>query len=246
MLATKSMTMLVALAFFQCGGQEAGTVEVTPEVDRAPTGSVRAQHGGRIVSVGAHPVEVVANDGGEVRAYIRSDEPPPPERVRMTVRVPDASGEQHPVLLVWNPHEGAYVGRARRVQIAPGPIAVQMHVGRERFEATAPSYVIVAGPARPQVEVVQDIEPEDPSEVVFVDEPPPQVVVERPAPAVVVTPPSRPTVVVQRPSRPTVIVERPQPVVVVPAHRPVIVVEERHGKFKHRGRGRGHGRGHWH
>lgn len=232
----QAIVAIAVAALLDCGGAEEETTPVVaeePTVVVQPPGSIEPAHGGTLVAVGQHPVEVVANRGGEVRAYVRSSEPPPPERVRMTVRVPDQQGQRHPVVLVWNPAENAYVGRARRVQIAPGAIDVAMVVGGERYEASAPSYVIVEAAPRPAAVEVVEVEEE------------PEVVVERPGRPVVVVErpqPPRPVVVVERPA-PVVVVERPRPrpVVVVQPARPGVVVVERHGKFKHRGRGRGHG-----
>jgi hypothetical protein len=217
------LMMFAALVLLRCGSDDAATATVTAEapVVVATPPSVRPAHHGTIVAVGQHPVEVVATNGGEVRAYVRSPHPPTPQHTRMTVHVPDAHGERHPVLLVWDPGAGAYVGRARRVQIAPGAIDVTMVADGQRYTATAPSYVILAAPPGPPVEVV---EVEDEGDVVAA--PRPTVVVEHPRPTVVV---QRPQVVVEHP-RPTVVVERPQvvverPQIVVEHPRPAIVVE---------------------
>src|SRR5262249_3712118 len=154
----------------------------------APPMVMRPIHGGTVVPVGQHPVEVVANSRGEVRAYVRSPHPPVPQDTRMMVHVPDAQGARHQVRLVWGPSGGAYVGRARRVEIAPGPLDVSMVVDGERYAASAPSYVIVQAPPLPPEEVVE-VPDEEP------------VLVQRP----------QPTVVVQRP-QPQIVVERPRPV----------------------------------
>jgi hypothetical protein len=232
----KVLAVAAIAALLDCGGEDVETTpivaadEPTAQVVVQAPGPIEPAHGGTIVAVGEHPVEILANRGGEVRAYMRSPEPPPPERVRMTVRVPDEQGQRHPVLLVWNPAEAAYVGRARRVQIAPGAIDVALVVGDARYEASSPTYVIIDAAPRPaQVEVVE------------VQDEPNVVVVERPSrPVVVVERPQPPVVVVERPRPPVVVVERPRPpVVVVQPPRPGVVVVERRGKFKHRGRGHG-------
>jgi hypothetical protein len=256
-------TIVLAAALIQCGSEEQTTpVTAEPaEVVRveSPAPVLAPAHGGTVMRLGAHPVEVVGTNGGEVRAYVRSSQAPQPDRVRLTASIPDARGARRPVVLVWNPRAGYYAGRVRGAPLAAGPIDMTMVVGSERFEASSPTYVIVTAPQAPHVREVQVVERADDPEVVMVEEsrdtvlverprptivvqrPQPTIVVERPRPTIVVERP-RPTIVVERP-RPTIVVERPRPQVVVVPQRPdVIVVEERRGKFKHRGRGHGHGR----
>jgi len=102
------------------------------DVDAPPpvvTVDAAAAHGGTIVQAGPHPVEVVAQESGEVYAY-----PPTsveaPARATMAVEVPVAGRERpQKVPMRWHPEERRYVGTVGRTTIVPGPVAVSYTVG---------------------------------------------------------------------------------------------------------------------
>ncbi|MCC6873203.1 MAG: hypothetical protein IT378_02750 [Sandaracinaceae bacterium] len=274
MLKTVPVPM-IALLLFMCGEDEQAEPEIpaaagTETVAVAAPSALAPEHGGTVLMAGQYPLEVVAQNDGNVRAFVRAAEAPAPERVRLTVRAPDASGNQHPIVLRWDDSQGAYVGRARRVQLAPGPLSATMIVDGTSYQASVPTFVLV--PAAPAVVVErpaapQVVQPGRPTVVVerpagptvVVERPAgPTVVVERPAPpTIVVERPAPPTIVVQRPAPPTIVVQRPAPpavivqppsrptVIVTPPARPgVVVVQPGRGRGKFKQRGRGHGRGH--
>ncbi len=205
-----------------CGSSAEAEVPVPVAAGSAPTVvAAGAPHGGTVVTAGDHQVEVVPQNDGTVHAFMVG-EAPAPEGTRMTVRVMGDDGQQHPVVLVWDPGQARYVGRMRRARPAPGPVDVDLQVRGRRHRGHAPQVVVIA-PSRPAVHVVAPSRP-----------------------AVVVHDP-RPTVVVHDP-RPTVVVHHPAPAVVV-APTPVVVVG-RHDNGLHRGHykwrgGHGHGGGHF-
>ncbi len=270
--------VLAASLIGGCGTEEAEAEAPLPEVaQQVPTAvAIEAPppaHGGTVVAAGNQFVEVVPHEDGNVRAFVVTPEPPPPDQTQITVRMPGSDGSTHPVVLTYDPDEQLYAGRLRRVQPVAGPLEVVVVVGPQRYEGSAPHFVLVAPPQptvvverpdpRPATVVVERPDPR-PTIVVERPDPRPTIVVERPAPpTIVVEHPSRPTIVVERPSRPTIVVERPsRPTIVVqrPDPRPVVVVErpsprrtvivERPGPrvrvHSDNGRHLGHRRGHGH
>ncbi|MFK7989706.1 MAG: hypothetical protein AB8I08_27050 [Sandaracinaceae bacterium] len=231
----------MALAWFQfCGAEEESAaselpaIEGTVQVAVSPAAAAEVvapapSEGGTVVVVGPHPLEIAPYGDGTVVAHVRSDAPPPPATTQLTVRVPADDGESHPVLLVWDPAEGHYRGRLRRVHPAPGPVEVTMVVDGTRYAGRQPEVVIVAPTAPPPVVVEVEAPPE--GGAVEVEDPRVQVEVNGPRPP---APHVRVEVDAPRPPRASVVVDRP-------AARPSVRVGRR-GRGRARARRRRRGR----
>ncbi|MEC7524381.1 MAG: hypothetical protein VYE22_31155 [Myxococcota bacterium] len=144
--------LTLALLLTACGGDDddavpemaTGTASVAVEAEgTAEVDAPAAPHGGRVVSVGAHAVEVVAHDDGVIDAFVLGDAPEPAQ-VQLTVSVSGDDGEVHPVLLTWHPSEGRYQGRMHHAQPIPGPVEIAMTVSGERAEGRAPRLLVLA------------------------------------------------------------------------------------------------------
>lgn len=229
-MRTLSLSLFALLA--ACGAEEtgdvpelatgSGTAAVALEADvEADVEAAAATHGGTVVAVGAHHVEVVAHDEGVIDAFLLGEAPPVAE-TQITVSVSGDDGEVHPVLLTWHPSEGRYQGRMHHAQPIPGPVEVAVTIAGERAEGRAPRLLVLApeaveaAPTRARVatrgaadteqeaeEVEAAREDEAPSEAAAVAQPASPAVVIQPAPGVVA---------VQRPAAPgAVVVQRPAP-----------------------------------
>ena len=230
-MRTLSLSLFALLA--ACGAEEtgdvpelatgSGTAAVALEADvEADVEAAAATHGGTVVAVGAHHVEVVAHDEGVIDAFLLGEAPPVAE-TQITVSVSGDDGEVHPVLLTWHPSEGRYQGRMHHAQPIPGPVEVAVTIAGERAEGRAPRLLVLApaaveaAPTRARVatratgsdteqdaeEVEAAREDEAPSEAAAVAQPASPAVVIQPAPGVVA---------VQRPAEPGgVVVQRPAP-----------------------------------
>ena len=122
-MRTLSLSLFALLA--ACGAEEtgdvpelatgSGTAAVALEADvEADVEAAAATHGGTVVAVGAHHVEVVAHDEGVIDAFLLGEAPPVAE-TQITVSVSGDDGEVYPVLLTWHPSEGRYQGRMHYV-----------------------------------------------------------------------------------------------------------------------------------
>lgn len=229
-MRTLSLSLFALLA--ACGAEEtgdvpelatgSGTAAVALEADvEADVEAAAATHGGTVVAVGAHHVEVVAHDEGVIDAFLLGEAPPVAE-TQITVSVSGDDGEVHPVLLTWHPSEGRYQGRMHHAQPIPGPVEVAVTIAGERAEGRAPRLLVLApeaveaAPTRARVatrgaadteqeaeEVEAARDDEAPSEAAAVAQPASPAVVIQPAPGVVA---------VQRPAAPgAVVVQRPAP-----------------------------------
>ncbi|MBX3275536.1 MAG: hypothetical protein KF729_35075 [Sandaracinaceae bacterium] len=209
-------------------GGEALLADVGADPDYAPPPpGVVASHGGAVVSVGPHPVEVVARPSGEVEAYFVGASPPRGADAIISVRLPTDAGVR-PVMLTWDPERRAHRGTLHGASLVDGPVAVRVVVGGQPYRGVAPGLgargpaVAVLAPARPEIVASA------PRPGVIVEAPPqPQVIVEAPPqPQVIVEAPPRPDVIVEAPPRPEIVVDAPRgPAVVVEApRRPEIVV----------------------
>ncbi|MEQ9082066.1 MAG: hypothetical protein RLP09_49840, partial [Sandaracinaceae bacterium] len=211
-MRTLSLSLFALLA--ACGAEEtgdvpelatgSGTAAVALEADvEADVEAAAATHGGTVVAVGAHHVEVVAHDEGVIDAFLLGEAPPVAE-TQITVSVSGDDGEVHPVLLTWHPSEGRYQGRMHHAQPIPGPVEVAETIAGERAEGRAPRLLVLAPeaveapPTRARVatrgaadteqeaeEVEAAREDEAPSEAAAVAQPASPAVVIQPAPGVV-------------------------------------------------------------
>jgi len=168
-------TILVGLAvlsagtFRICDSEE--EAEAPPSAESAPTtvaieaelptieataAVAQPQHGGTVVVVQDHAVEVVAQPSGEIAAYVVNIEghaPPPPSTVVM-VNIHANDGVARPVALTWNAELGFYAGRLEAVTPAPGPVEVTLVVeGRRRWGRVA-TYAVYVEPPVAEVQVV--------------------------------------------------------------------------------------------
>lgn len=145
-------TWLFGIALFGCGsGSESETVtvaqsadvEVEEVADDAPeTVVAEPRRGGTVVVAGRYPVEVTPHRSGQVYAYVLGD-PPPPDRVELTVQVPVAGRSTgRPVRLTWNPARRRYEGRVRRVEIVEGPLDVVIVVDGAEYRGSVDVYVL--------------------------------------------------------------------------------------------------------
>lgn len=213
-------------------------------------------HGGSVVVVDSHPVEVVVAKNGVVQAYPFGDGIDIESSV--VARVSTPAGVQ-PVTLVWNPEVECFVGRIESRPVA-GPVVLEVSGEGRVYEARAP-HVVLAPPSTIVVSPTPAVVVEAPRPAVVA--PAPEVVVEQPAGVVVAAPPpvvvAAPRVHVRAPAPPSVHVELGAPVYVEGRH---VHGKVKRGKIKHRrvmhgkvkrmkvkrmkvkGHGRGHGR--WH
>ncbi|MFW6067263.1 MAG: hypothetical protein ACOC97_02915 [Myxococcota bacterium] len=124
----------------------AAEAEIVPEL-REP------RHGGEIVVVQDHVVEVVPTAEGEVYAYLAAHDGvvPPPDDVQLTVNVQVKSGGARPVRLDWNPAVRRFEGRVEGTAPAPGPVDVLLVVDGRPRRARARRVVVVP---RAEIEVV--------------------------------------------------------------------------------------------
>ncbi|MFO0682837.1 MAG: hypothetical protein U0234_12325 [Sandaracinus sp.] len=222
-----------------------------------------AEHGGVVLSVGAQPLELVAQADGRVTAYPIATSTARGPTTTVLVHVPGVDGVVHDAPLVWDEPSATFVGT---IGVAPqvGPISVDVVLAGTPVQASAPVFVVVAPsapvvvgtapvtvevPAPPaphaRVEVVAPPPPHGPTVVVEAPRPPePRVLVVAPPP-----PPGPPAVVLVPPGPPGVVLvgpRPPEPRVRVEAHGPPPprVRVEAHGHFDH---GRHGGEGpHWH
>lgn len=224
------------------------------------TDALVAHHGGVVVPLETHAVEVVARSDGDVEAWVVDAEAVAVPSQNLVVVVPGPAPQE--VTLAWDPGSASYKGRAPE-PVVEGAVEVRLVIDGAPRIARA-DHIIIAAPAAPVVvaappSVTATVEVAAPRPSVRVEAPRgPEVVVVEPArPTVVVAPPMPPGVVVVGPRAPTVVVAPPRPpsvvvvpprppgVVVVPPHPPGVRVEVEHG---HHGHGRGHdigrGRGH--
>ncbi|MGE0787696.1 MAG: hypothetical protein AB7S26_18620 [Sandaracinaceae bacterium] len=131
---------------------EASAPAAAPAVVVATPPTVEPAHDGTVVMAGEYPVEVVADDGGSVYAYVRDEELPPAD-VTLTVEVPvEGRDSARPVVMVWNPAEARWVGRVHHLTIVPGPIDVVLGYGGVDYRGHGPTFVVVA-PVAPAVVV---------------------------------------------------------------------------------------------
>ncbi|MFW5877103.1 MAG: hypothetical protein ACOCXM_10235, partial [Myxococcota bacterium] len=143
-----------------CGAEEeeADAPPPPPEVSAAGDVDIAAElkeprHGGEIVVVDDHVVEVVPTAEGEVYAYVAGHDGvvPPPDDVQVTVNVPVEAGGVRPVRLEWNPEVLRFEGRVQGATPAPGPAEVLLVSDGRPRRARAPRMVVVP---RAKVEVV--------------------------------------------------------------------------------------------
>jgi hypothetical protein len=111
----------------------------TPEPAAAPAPERR--HGGTVVVAGEQTVEVVTHASGEVYAYLAT-KTAPAENLAIRVEVPVAKQPAHSVSLQWNARLERYEGRVIDVEIAPGPLVVQVVVGSQIWVGHAAAIVI--------------------------------------------------------------------------------------------------------
>jgi hypothetical protein len=84
-------------------------------------------HGGTVVMAGAHPVEVVTHESGEVYAFVHGEAPPPGE-LDLSVDVPTRGGGSRPVHLRYHRGRSRWEGRVRNTVLVPGPVDVHVEV----------------------------------------------------------------------------------------------------------------------
>lgn len=125
MRITQPVFLVLPIFLIACGDETPPeTVTETPQTVPAvgaPSAGI-AKHGGSVVRVGTHPVEVVTHASGEVYAYVESDVPSPeddPMRVEVSVL-----GGRRPLDLSWNARRRRYEGRLVRETIIAGPVNV--------------------------------------------------------------------------------------------------------------------------
>ncbi len=203
----KRVAMSIALVLGACGAEEAPETEIaaaggsaTAEVELPAMEGPPPEHGGTVVMAGERPIEVVADEAGEIKAFFLGEAPTAPQDARITVRVPDREGQVRPVVLTWDPAASRYQGMLRGAQPAPGPIELVLVLGSETLRGRAPTYVIEAAQA------VQAAVPVEAAGGL--------VRAAAPGTAVVVEPPQPPDVVVQAPAAPpppTIVVQQPAP-----------------------------------
>lgn len=152
------VAILVALMLAGCGDEAASVPAPEPPATTAtdqaiPTPSPdparpASAHGGTVVTVGPHLLEILAQGDGLVVAYVHEGSAPLSPGAHVTVRLTGDDGGQHPVLLVWDPAEASYRGRLYRVAAIPGPIRVTVVDGGATHEGEA-STVVVTSPPEP-------------------------------------------------------------------------------------------------
>ncbi|MCA9605346.1 MAG: hypothetical protein KC619_07115 [Myxococcales bacterium] len=242
------IALLAALLLGSCGGESEGATPSEPATSTASTeepaptapavDAPPPAHGGTVVAVGPHFLEVVAQGDGVVVAWVHERSAPLPAGSRVTVRVTADDGGQHPVLLVWDPAASSYRGRLYRVGAIPGPIRVTLATGDTTLVGEASTVVVtsppeeVARPATPRTGPTESgagetepvatatPEPEEPETPAPSTDPPPSTPDPEPVapivrPAVVATP--RPVV------GPSVVGPRPTGSAAAPVPRTPIV-----------------------
>lgn len=169
-----------------CGAEEEEDAPPPPpQVSAAADVDIAAElkeprHGGEIVVVEDHVVEVVPTAEGEVYAYVAAHDGvvPPPDDVQLTVNVHVESGGVRPVRLEWNPDVLRFEGRVRGATPAPGPAEVLLVTDGRPRRARARHVVVVP---RAKVKVVA--RGARPGARVWVDAPSGQVRVRGPRPS---------------------------------------------------------------
>ncbi len=151
------VVILVALIVAGCGDEVAPGAAPEPPASTAtdqaiPTPATdtprpASSHGGTVVSVGPHLLEIVAQGDGLVVAYVHEGSAALSPGAHVTVRLTGDDGGQHPVLLVWDPAETSYRGRLYRVAAIPGPIRVTVVDGGATHEGEATTVVVTSPPA---------------------------------------------------------------------------------------------------
>lgn len=142
--------VVVTLSLFKaCGRDEETTVEAPTQTAFA----MNASHGGSVVFLNNGWAEVVPKSDGAIEAYVVDTAGAPlatPMTATVSVKVDGDDGGQHTVVLPWNPVSARYEGRLMDARPVAGPIEVTVVApGRPRWQATAPSVVIVAAPLAP-------------------------------------------------------------------------------------------------
>lgn len=179
----RSLALGIALALLQlCGSEPEAAVPAPSPSAAAPSSfTLSASHGGTVVQVEDHWVEVVTKDSGEVEAYVVDAQgaPAPSAETTVVVEVPGVDQHPHPATLVWDADQARYRGRIE-VTPAPGPAEVRLVVRGRPRHARAHRLIVVEAPRHERVVVAPR-----PGAVV-VHPPTPSVVVVRPTPTVVI------------------------------------------------------------
>jgi hypothetical protein len=119
-------TMLLALALGGCGTED--EVAVAPPAPVAAP--VSATHGGTLVPLRRHRVELVAHESGEVFGYLTQLDGQPlasPEGALLTVTITLDADHSRPVLLRWNGEAERHEARMRDAPVE-GPADISLIV----------------------------------------------------------------------------------------------------------------------
>lgn len=124
---------------FGCGADTPPEASTNPSAPATPGPGI-AKHGGSVVRVGPHPVEVVTHASGQVYAYVEADIPVPQDG-EMKVEVP-VRGGRRPIDLRWSAARHRYEGRVLRETIIPGPVHVTYVIHGLTLVAVIPVCII--------------------------------------------------------------------------------------------------------
>lgn len=88
------------------------------------------EHDGSVVHVGAHDVEVTVDPDGRASAWVLDD---PDHRLDLdlTLDLPGADGQMHPLGLAWDPELARYAGTLEGLRARPGPLELIAREGGE-------------------------------------------------------------------------------------------------------------------
>jgi len=124
----------------------------SPEEADEPT-LLAASHGGTVVAVGAHFLEVLVRRDGTIGLVTRNEAFPAASEVQLTTTITGADGEPHSVLLTWDPAPERYRGRMRSALPIPGAIEVKLVHGTQTYRGSSPTVVVSAPMVPPAVSV---------------------------------------------------------------------------------------------
>lgn len=161
------MTFRYSTVFLLCGvlascdrdsDSEANAYVATPEplvaaavAEQPVRAPPAARHGGRVVVIEEHAVEVVTRNDGQVRAYVMAMDgsPLPSSGLALAVGVRGDDGTDHQVALSRSGDQDFYLGSLVDVRPVPGPLAVTLWIGGTPHEARTTLEVVVAAPTPP-------------------------------------------------------------------------------------------------
>jgi hypothetical protein len=124
---------VLASTFRLCGGED----DDVPNAASAPTATMEATieearepaHGGVVVPVEDHQVEVVVSGDGAISAYMFDAGGQPVDiDAQVMIYVPIEGGTKRPVMLAWNRRAHVFEGRLHGVAPAPGALEVGIYV----------------------------------------------------------------------------------------------------------------------